>query len=133
MYRKRMPKKITLVFISAFLLDWLWEIAHSVLYLSYQGGPITHLILFRAAAADAAMIAVLVLAAGKFVKNKSLFVAAAGLVLAVAIETWALKTGRWTYGPAMPVIPILRTGLTPTIQLALIGCLVQKLVFGKIE
>jgi hypothetical protein len=123
-----MLKKLGLVFVLALVLNWIWEVAHSFLYLDYQGGPITSFILFRSAVADAVMVLVLVWISQK-IKRPS-FVIIGGLILAVIIEIWALKTGRWTYSPLMPIIPFLGTGLTPTIQLAVIGYLCG-LVFEK--
>lgn len=122
-----MLKKISLVFILAFALNLIWEVLHSRLYLHYQGGPITFFVLARAAAVDAGLILIVVLAAQRLEKHKYLFVALAGLVLAVAIEVWALKTGRWAYGADMPIVPIIRTGLTPTVQLAVTALISQKL------
>lgn len=116
-----------MVFLLVFVINWFWEILHSRLYLHYQGGPITLFILTRAALADAVIISALVFAAQKFSKNKSLFVIISGLILAGAIEIWALKTGRWAYNETMSVIPIVKTGLTPTIQLALAGYIAQKI------
>jgi len=128
---KFMLKKLASVFILAFILNWIWEIAQSALYLNHQGMPITSFILFRAAAADAVIILILVFIAQKLKINRSLFVALAGLVLAIVIEMWALQTGQWAYSALMPTVPIIRVGLTPTIQLAAIGYFVQKLVFRK--
>ncbi|MDI6778510.1 MAG: hypothetical protein QMD77_04995 [Patescibacteria group bacterium] len=122
-----MIKKLALVFILAFLLNWIWENAHSVLYLSYRGGPITYFILLKAAAADAAIIIFLVFIAGIIPKHKTLFVAVGGLVLAVAIELWALKTGRWAYSASMPLVPIIKVGLSPALQLAVTGYIALKL------
>lgn len=126
-----MAKKLIPFFVLAFGLNWTWEILHSALYLNYRGGTITSFILFRAAIADAAMILILVFLAQKLPLNKSVFVFAAGLVLAVVIELLALKAGRWEYNALMPVIPFIKVGLTPTVQLAVIGYLAQKLVFGN--
>lgn len=50
----------------------------------------------------------------------------------VAIEMWALYTERWVYNSLMPIIPIIRIGLTPTIQLAVTDFIVERLVFRKI-
>jgi len=54
-----------------------------------------------------------------------------GLVAAIAMEIWALNTGRWVYSSLMPIIPIIKTGLSPTIQLALTGLIAYKAVFNK--
>ena len=118
---KNMFKKLLLVFFMGFALNLIWEFSHSVLYASYRGGEITNLVLFRAAVWDGVFIAVLVLLATIFKINKWAVIIFGGLILAVAIELWALKNGRWVYDAAMPIIPILNTGFTPTIQLALTG------------
>lgn len=101
--------------------------AHSALYLSYQGGHITAFVLLRAAAVDALIILILIIAAQRILVNKTAFVLLTGIAVAVAVELWALETGRWAYGAAMPIVPILKTGLTPTIQLAITGYLTQKI------
>jgi len=51
-----------------------------------------------------------------------------GLLVALTLEAWALHTGRWAYTNAMPLIPLIGLGLTPTVQLALTGYLTQKFV-----
>ncbi len=124
-----MFKKLILVFILAFFLNWVWEILHSALYLNYRGGAITGFVLFRASLADAAILLILIFAARKLKLNKAFFVVFGGLVISVAIEIWALQTGRWDYNSLMPIIPIIKTGLTPTVQLAVIGYIVQKMIF----
>jgi len=49
-------KKIFLIFVLSFLLNLIWENLQSFLYLSYQGGKITELILLRATLTDALII-----------------------------------------------------------------------------
>ncbi|OYV26226.1 MAG: hypothetical protein B7W98_03265, partial [Parcubacteria group bacterium 20-58-5] len=43
-----MTRKISVIFTVAFVLDIIWENAHSFLYANYMGGPITESILIRA-------------------------------------------------------------------------------------
>lgn len=123
-----MFKKLFLVFLLAFALNLVWEFAHSVLYENYRGGEITNSILFYVSVMDGLYILVLTGAAILFKINKSAFVIIGGLVWAIALELWAQDTGRWVYGAAMPIIPILNIGLTPVMQLALTGYIAQKLV-----
>lgn len=111
----------------AFLLNWIWENAHSVLYLGYQGGAIRPVILFEAALIDALLISGLVLVAHRFKLQTSAFVIIGGLLLSFVIEIWALQTGRWQYNELMPIVPFINVGLTPFIQLAVTGFLTQKL------
>ena len=135
-----MFKKLFIIFISAFALNFIWEHLHSTLYVSYQGGAITDLVLFRAALFDAALITLfaylcfyspLTREALRLPSRRrgviSLFVFTFSLLFfAVLLETWALLTGRWVYADAMPIIPLLDVGLTPAIQLALTGYITHK-------
>jgi hypothetical protein len=109
------------LFFLAFLLNFLWEELHSVLYVHYQGGEITDVILLHASLADAFFITALLYVVQK-IKKVWLFPILATL-LAIGIEWWALGSNRWVYSEAMPIIPFLQIGLTPTIQLALTGTL----------
>ncbi len=116
-------KKIISIFILSFFLNLIWENLHSWLYAGYRGGEITAVILFRAAVVDAIIITLLSL---PFVfiaklKNKSWIIIFVGVVVAIGIELFALRTGRWVYNEYMPLIPILSIGLTPTVQLGLLG------------
>jgi len=116
-------KKVAVVFVVAFLLNAVWENLHSSLYINYMGGPITELILLRAALVDALIILVMSLPFlyVDFLKKNNWLILIIGLVIAFCIEWWALSTGRWAYSDLMPIVPILSVGLTPLIQLAITG------------
>lgn len=116
-------RRCVVIFISAFVLNFLWEHAHSVLYVSYQGGAITNILLLRAALFDATVIALVSFPFFRFepLQRQRWLLYALFVVFAIALEEWALVTGRWVYADAMPIIPILHVGLTPTIQLGLLG------------
>lgn len=116
-------KKVPIIFVTAFVLNLVWENLHSFLYDNYMGGGITELILLRATLADAIMITLVVF---PFIFLSSLkrfdwLIIFAGVVVAICIEWYALATGRWAYNAYMPIIPILSVGLTPFIQLGLLG------------
>ena len=113
------------IFLVSFLLNLIWENLHSVLYTGYQGGKITEFILMRASVGDAVMITVLLLPFLYIVwfQKRGYLIVVAGIVLAILIEWYALSTGRWAYNEYMPIIPFLNIGLTPTIQLGLLGYL----------
>jgi hypothetical protein len=96
---------------------------HAALYAGYQGGKITEFILTRASLGDAIMITVLLL---PFIyvawfQKRSWLILILGVILSILIEWYALNTGRWAYNVYMPIIPFLNVGLTPTIQLGLLG------------
>lgn len=112
---------ILLVFITAFVFNFIWEYFHSRLYVAYKALPITIPILLRAALFDAFFISALYLAFPHsfWVPVTFAFLFAAGL------EIFALKTNRWQYKPSMPLIPIINVGLTPIIQLSLLTCIIS--------
>ena len=117
-------KKWSYVFFLGFLLNFLWENIHSGLYIHYRGGTISQFILFRAAIVDALIILVLILVLERF--NRSWLIILFGIGVAVVLEWFALYSGRWAYADMMPIIPIIQTGLTPTIQLGLTGYIVYR-------
>ena len=121
-------RKAAYFFVLAFVINLIWENAHGFLYLNYKGGEITEFILLRASLADAAILLTSVLILNKFLPKK-IFITTfllTQIIIAVAIEKFALGQGRWVYSQAMPIIPFLKTGLMPTVQLAITGLLVKR-------
>ena len=135
-------RRIVLIFTIAFALNALWEFWHAQFYIHYQSGAITAFILLRAALVDAAIITIAVFVwvhrkspvkshGAGFSNSRELenlwdakilwFAIPAWLIVAILLEKWALATNRWAYNETMPLIPFIETGLTPTIQLALLG------------
>ena len=116
-------KRALIIFVVAFVLNAVWENLHVFLYDNYMGGKITEFILLRASLADAIMITIITLPFIIFssLKQKSWLIIIFGVILAILIELWALRTGRWDYNEYMPIVPILLVGLTPAIQLGLLG------------
>ncbi|MBI2626699.1 MAG: hypothetical protein HYW77_00435 [Parcubacteria group bacterium] len=123
-----MFKKLFSIFIASFLLNLVWENLHSYLYIHYKAGEITQLILLRATLFDALFITLLAILFIKFAyfKDRKWYALSIGVVFAILIELSALKTGRWAYSEFMPIIPLINTGLTPTIQLGILSYLVFK-------
>ena len=116
-------KKLFLIFALSFVLNFCWENVHSVLYISYQGAPITEFVLLRAALVDAIILTVLAVPFMQFPfwQRRKWLILPLGIFLAIVIELWALRSGRWVYTTSMPLVPFLNVGLTPTIQFAILG------------
>lgn len=126
-------RRLFSVFLLAFAANFLWENLHAPLYVHYQGGGITEWILLRAALFDAVFITILgfFFIKFQFLRERLWFAVVIGVIFAIGLEWWALESGRWVYTSAMPIIPFIGTGLTPTIQLGLIGYLIFRFVIGK--
>jgi len=116
-------KRIISVFFISFILNLIWENLHSVLYADYMGGKITEFILLRAALVDGVIIAIITLPFifSPLFKKQSWLIILIGFIVSVFIEHYALGTGRWAYNTLMPIIPFLSLGLTPILQLGLLG------------
>lgn len=119
-----MLKKLLIIFISALILNLIWEHAHSVLYVHYKGEETTSLILTRAALFDAFIITFFA-----YIFKNIWYVVVVAVLFAIGLEIWALETGRWAYTEGMPVI--FGIGLTPAIQLALLAYISVKLSVWK--
>lgn len=119
------------LWLTAAILNLAWEHWHAQWYVNYRGQAITDLILLRASLVDATMILAVAVLVRQFVwfRNKIAWSVASYILIAVALEYWALSTDRWQYGAGMIILPLLNVGLTPAIQLAITGCLAQKLIF----
>lgn len=126
-------KRVGIIFLFAFVLNLIWENLHSFLYSNYMGGRITEFILIRASLFDAVIITIIFIPFLylPILKNKNWLIIVVGIVIAVLNEWYGLSTGRWEYNQLMPIIPIIKTGLTPTLQLGVLGylsCVFEKYI-----
>ena len=125
-------KKLLLIFLYAFVLNWIWENAHSYFYFLPSGEPITQYRLLRATLFDAVFIAFFGILFMKvaYLRERKWYALIGGFIAAIVIEKYALATGRWAYNDLMPVIPLLNTGLTPTVQFGVLSYFIFSVV-GK--
>lgn len=118
-------RRLTIVFSLAFLVNLLWEHVHAVLYVHYQGGAISELVLLHATFVDALIIPASVFFVRIFPQRYRAFLLSGFLlVVAIGIERWALATHRWAYASTMPILPVLGVGASPTIQLVVTAWIV---------
>ncbi len=122
--------RLLAIFCISFALNFVWEHFHSVLYAHYQGGLITNAILFKATLGDALFTTALSIPFSRinYLQRNLWLIIPIGMFCAIALELFALSTGRWAYNDFMPLIPLLQTGLTPTIQLGLLGYISVRVV-----
>lgn len=127
----------TRILVIGFLVNLVWENAQAFLYAGY-GGFIEHFwVCFVASVMDALVILLVYLLLALAYKDaywprydsyvRYAVVAAIGGALAVGFELWALETGEWEYTPLMPVVPGLRVGLSPLVQLMVLPVLTYRI------
>jgi len=136
----------SVVFVLAFLLNFVWESIHAVLFYeglaSYVAIFFTRMVLY-ASFVDALLILAIFCSGCLLFKSacwlesyrgkEVLFTVVFGLIIAAIIEMKALWFEQWKYTALMPTI--FGIGLSPLVQLAVTGSLsiffTAKLFYGK--
>jgi hypothetical protein len=125
-----LKRYVAALVVSAFGLNWLWEMAQMSAYVEMAGRPWGEMLLTCTAAAFGdALITLAVYAGGVFVTQDSrwalnggwkvyLSAALAGALCAVVIEWAALYAEHWSYSGGMP--EVLGVGVLPLMQLTLL-------------
>jgi hypothetical protein len=115
----------------AFALNLAWENAQCTLFFVHTRGDATEWDMFVATVGDV-VLTWIAYAAVATVSRRWLWglepwrgaewagMTAAGLVLSVAVELYALGTNRWAYTPINPTIPGTPISLLPVAQLVLL-------------
>lgn len=118
--------------LTAFALNWVWEMAQMRAYVEMAGRswqetvPRCTVATLGDVVLTLAVWGVAALAAGRLRWGASggwnVYAAAVllGAVCAMSFEWFSLATGRWSYSSQMPVVPLLRVGLWPLLQLTLL-------------
>jgi hypothetical protein len=136
-------KKIFLAIVLAFSLNFVWEVAQSFLYAPhYQGlGQLISVHLW-ASLGDVVMVATILsvaeIVSRYILKNKNkklelLVITLVGFLLATVVENYALVNSMWAYNSLMPVLPWLKVGLTPVLQLMLIPAAIWIFLKSKVK
>lgn len=122
--------------LAAFVLQFAWEMAHMSAYQAM--GTLSAMAIVRpcgrAAAGDAAITLILVspwlLRLRRPTSSGTVVLVAAGAFVAVVIEHLSVAAGRWSYDAAMPMIPGVKIGLWPLLQMAILPSLSLWLALG---
>lgn len=127
-----MKKVLAIYLIAAFIFNFIWEMSQVALYKPHFDGVLDLILVhIRATIGDVIILLIiyallsLVLRDTRWIlKNKTMPLVLAsffGFILAVAIEKYALATGRWVYSELMPIIPFVGVGLSPVLQLTILA------------
>lgn len=120
---------------SSFALHLLWENLQAPLYEGFVSFQQHFWICFKATGGDLLFMLIIYAALAVIHRDAFWFVNRAaydhaatwmiavllGVLLAVSFELWAVYVAhRWQYAEAMPLLPILRIGLTPVLQMVFV-------------
>lgn len=128
---QKFSKDILRISVYVFLLNFIWEISQMPLYQKHTQGLGNFIYVHIKASLGDMLIFLLIYIPGVFLfKNRRWFLKANiskyfaassfGFVLAVAVEKYALSTGRWAYNDLMPIIPFFKVGLSPIAQMIIL-------------
>ena len=126
------------VFIVSVGINYIWEMAQMPLFQNMPYNNISSwLLCFRAALGDGLIILIIWMFGFTVFReiawfgisriSSILMLAGSGIVIAAAIELFALSTSRWLYSDFMPIIPVIRVGLSPVLQMAVLPWCVMKI------
>ncbi len=128
-----MKEKISVfinIFVISFVLNLIWENIQAPLYEGYYSFTQHFWICFKASLGDAVIITFIFFMLALFFKNilwfqnlnwkPILFLVVIGMLISIGIEKWALATLRWHYAYNLPIIPIIKVGLTPVLQMMIL-------------
>ena len=125
--RSRAVLRVLKCALIAAALHWGWETAHAVAYVETDlpfAERLWHCL--PMAVVDAAWsggLVLLGLAVARVVRRRGAAwacIVAGGAISALAVEAFALRTGRWTYNDLMPILPIAGVGIWPVLQMSLL-------------
>lgn len=138
-YQRTEDKRIYIRFlmrivIISFLLNSIWELAHSPLYKWHQYDFQHVSICVLASLADTVMVFILLFLFGLIYKDifwirnlstgRAVILLLVGAIGAIIGEMWHTFRGDWLYADSMPLIPIIRVGLLPVLQFALLPLII---------
>ena len=127
-----------LVFAIAVVVNYPWELAQSPLYAGQDDVGVLLWHCLRAAGGDGLLVLV-IFAGGALVTRRPdwhvqpgrggyLWMLSAGLLIGVVVEWLAVHVaGRWAYEARMPLVPGLRIGLVPVLQMLVLPPLIFRM------
>ena len=121
-------KILLAVFLTALILNGIWEFAQSPFYVPHD---MMHCVWAMFWDAGYVIVLYFLLALINrdwfWIKNldlkNSFIVITVSLFVAIGVELNAMNLGKWNYSSLMPLVPWFRVGLSPLIQLPLLSWL----------
>jgi hypothetical protein len=120
------------LFVVSFGLNWIWEVAQMFFYKVKPAEMWTHILLYctLATVIDAFVTLISYKLTTVLVRNRYresnnewkpyALMALFGAIWAVFFELVASEFGLWSYNERMPLVPVIKVGLSPLLQLTLL-------------
>lgn len=128
---KRMILTIALV---GFVLNLIWELVHGPLYKDYKYDWDHIPFCVLASITDMLTLLLMLFGFGIWYKNifwikqfsfcKVFLIMLAGGLGTTFLEMWHIDRGDWSYGLSMPLIPIVRVGVSPVLQFTILPLII---------
>ena len=132
--RNDLLRRLATVFTIAVLVNYLWEIGQSPLYLPASRLRDMWWHCFVASLGDGVIIGLIYVAGVFLFRERDWYVRmsasrwrallTAGLTVGVLVEWVGLRMHRWAYADAMPLLPVVGVGLVPILQMLVLPPLV---------
>lgn len=126
MMQKRADKFYLILAVTAFGMNWIWEMAQMFAFEIKPEESRSQVFLFctLASVIDAAVTIVIYHLVSRFnLSNQILFYLSAallGALCAAFFEWFAFRFELWRYNQAMPIVPLIGVGMLPFVQLTLL-------------
>ncbi len=133
---------LTLSFI--FGVNFVWEIFQMFLYADHTSGLGDFIFVHvRASLGDVVLFGIIYAFGALLFQSRIwflrktnsayFFTMLCGFAVALVVEKYALATGRWQYTDLMPIIPFLKVGLSPILQMTILPLLTIILLQRKYQ
>ncbi len=127
------------IFAVAVLINYIWEIAQSPLYVGMESFNLVWWHCGLAAIGDGLLVLLIYAAGWAVLRRRDWFVhpggigcavmLLAGLVIGASVEWLAVFIGnRWEYTARMPLVPLLNVGLAPVAQMLVLPLLIFRII-----
>lgn len=129
------------LFVIAVLINYVWEIAQSPLYVGMENLSLVWWHCGLAAVGDGFLVLLIYAVGWAVTRQRDWFVQPmttgyammllAGLFISVSIEWLAVFVGsQWAYTSRMPLIPLLKVGFVPVAQMLVLPPLIFRTIVG---
>lgn len=122
--------QMVVMFMVAVTVNFVWEMAQSVLFARMGGWMEGSRRCFVASLGDGVIVLTIAAIGWLWFRHADWIVrpgfggytlmTTVGVTIAVLVERYALETGRWAYTERMPMLPMVRVGLAPVLQMVIV-------------